>query len=356
MRTASATAERGPLETRLPGAASGSYAGRAPRPAVSVVIPCYGYGRYLPQAVASVLAQTYDDWELLVVDDGSPDDTAAVAESLIARHPDRRIRLLRQANAGVSAARNAGIAASTGRYVLPLDADDVIAPTMLEKTVAVLEGDPDIAIASTDVSAFTDDKDLPPQVLALPAYDPRLLLRRLIMFYCSLYRREVWEAVGGYDEEMRAGEDWDFWIACAERGFTAHHLHEPLFGARNKDDGLHVEAAENDLAVRARIVANHPRMFKPVTRAWAQAVLGREAPDCHDDARVPDDILTRAADMDQFLRAVLSLQRTARLQHRHIQRLEAALAQRDRRPADATVAVDAVGGTVDAVAGPGPVG
>ncbi|QKV97834.1 glycosyltransferase family 2 protein [Streptomyces sp. NA02950] len=313
--------DRGPLEARLPGA------GPAPRPAVSVVIPCYDYGRYLPQAVASVLAQTYEDWELVVVDDGSTDNTAAVAESLIARNPGRRIRLLRQANAGVSAARNAGITASEGRYILPLDADDVIEPTMLEKTVAVLEGDPDLAIASTDVSAFTDDEDIPAQVLALPAYNPQLLLRRLIMFYCSLYRREVWEAVGGYDEEMRAGEDWDFWIACAERGFTAHHLHEPLFGARNKDDGLHVEAAENDLAVRARIVANHPRMFKPVTRAWAHAVLGQDPPDCLDDARVPDDILTRAADMDQFLRSVLSLQRTARLQHRHIQRLEAALAQ-----------------------------
>ncbi|MFF7653851.1 glycosyltransferase family 2 protein [Streptomyces sp. NPDC007983] len=309
----------------LPTADAGSGTGEVDLPgaAVSVVIPCHGYGRYLPQAVASVVAQTYDDWEMMIVDDGSPDDTAEVARSLIARHPGRRIRLLRQANAGVSAARNAGIAATGGRYVLPLDADDVIAPTMLEKTVAVLDQDPDIAIASTDVSAFTDDEDLAAQVLELPAYRPELLLQRLIMFYCSLYRREVWEAVGGYDESMRAGEDWDFWIACAERGFTAHHLHEPLFGARNKDDGLHVEAAENDLAVRARIVANHPGMFKPVTRAWAHAVLD---PRGQADERMPDDILTRAADMDGFLRAVLSLQRTARLQHRYIQRLEAALA------------------------------
>ena len=310
MTPSTADAGSGPREADLPGAA------------VSVVIPCHGYGHYLPQAVASVVAQTYDDWELMIVDDGSPDDTAEVARSLIARHPDRRIHLLRQANSGVSAARNAGIAATGGRYVLPLDADDLIAPTMLEKTVAVLDQDPGIAIASTDVSAFTDDEDLPAQVLELPAYRPELLLQRLIMFYCSLYRREVWETVGGYDESMRTGEDWDFWIACAERGFTAHHLHEPLFGARNKDDGLHVEAAENDLAVRARIVANHPGMFKPITRAWAHAVL---EPRGEADERMPDDILTRAADMDGFLRAVLSLQRTARLQHRYIQRLEAAL-------------------------------
>jgi hypothetical protein len=81
------------------------------------------------------------------------------------------------------------------------------------------------------------------------------------MFYCSLYRREAWEAVGGYDETMRAGEDWDFWIGCVEHGFDAHHIHEPLFGARNKDTGLHLEAAENDLAIRARIVVKHPSLF-----------------------------------------------------------------------------------------------
>ncbi|WP_264925807.1 glycosyltransferase family A protein [Streptomyces sp. A012304] len=297
-------------------------------PAVSVVIPCHDYARYLPEAVSSVLAQTFRDWELVIVDDGSTDDTVQVAQDLIARHPDRRISLLRQANAGVSAARNTGIKACAGRYVLPLDADDVIAPTMLEKTVEVLDRDPGIAIASTDVFTFTDD-DLPPQAMPLPAYSRELLLQRLIMFYCSLYRREAWQTVGGYDETMRAGEDWDFWIGCVEHGFDAHHIHEPLFGARNKDTGLHLEAAENDLAIRARIVANHPTLFKPITRGWAHAVLSQDAEACLRDEHVPDDILTRAAEMDQFLSAVMALQRTTRVQYYHIRRLEQALAARD---------------------------
>ncbi|WP_258053303.1 glycosyltransferase family A protein [Streptomyces sp. Ru72] len=294
-------------------------------PVVSVVIPCHDYARYLPDAVSSVVAQTFRDWELVIVDDGSTDDTAEVAKGLIARHPDRRIRLLRQANAGVSAARNTGIEAAAGRYILPLDADDVIAPTMLEKTVAVLDGDPGIAIASTDVFTFTDD-DLPPQAVPLPAYSRELMLQRLIMFYCSLYRREAWQAVGGYDESMRAGEDWDFWIGCVEHGFDAHHIHEPLFGARNKDTGLHLEAAENDLAIRARIVVKHPGLYKPVTRGWAHAVLAQDAEACLRDENVPDDILTRAAEMDQFLGAVMALQRTTRVQYYHIRRLEKALA------------------------------
>jgi glycosyltransferase involved in cell wall biosynthesis len=294
---------------------------------VSVVIPCHNYARYLPEAVSSVLAQTFRAWELVIVDDGSTDNTVEVAQDLVARHPDRCIRLLQQANAGVSAARNTGIEACAGRYILPLDADDVIAPTMLEKTVEVLDSDPDIGIASTDVFTFTDD-DLPPQAMPLPAYSRELLLQRLIMFYCSLYRREAWQTVGGYDETMRAGEDWDFWIGCVEHGFDAHHIHEPLFGARNKDTGLHLEAAENDLAIRARIVANHPGLFKPITRGWAHAVLTQDAEACLSDEHVPDDILTRAAEMDQFLAAVMALQRTTRVQYYHIRRLEKALAAR----------------------------
>lgn len=136
-------------------------------PVVSVVIPCHDYARYLPEAVSSVLAQTFRDWELVIVDDGSTDNTVEVTQALIGRHPDRRIRLVQQSNAGVSAARNTGIEASTGRYILPLDADDVIAATMLEKTVGVLDSDPGIAIASTDVFTFTDD-DLPPQAMPSP--------------------------------------------------------------------------------------------------------------------------------------------------------------------------------------------
>ncbi|MGW4412732.1 glycosyltransferase family 2 protein [Nonomuraea sp. NPDC004702] len=294
-------------------------------PAVSVIIPCYNYGCYLPKTLDSVLRQTFGDWEIIVVDDGSTDDSAAVAQAFIDRHPDRRIRLLSQANAGVSAARNAGIAAAAGRYILPLDADDVIAPTMLEKTTAVLNAMPDIAIASTDLFIFTDIEDVQPEVVSLPAYNKDLLLQRLIMFYCSLYRREVWEVAGGYNEHMQAGEDWDFWISCAEKGFEAHHIHEPLFGARNKDTGLHVEAAENDLTARARIVANHATLFKPLTQAWAHALLEQNQDACHDDVRVPDEILSRAGEMDQLLRVLMELQRIVRQQYSHIQRVEAAL-------------------------------
>src|SRR4051812_18713622 len=97
-------------------------------PQISVIIPCYNHGRYLPGAVASVVAQTFDDWELIIVDDGSTDDSAAIAEQLIATYSRHSMHLLRQTNQGLSASRNNGIRSARGIYILPLDADDQIEP------------------------------------------------------------------------------------------------------------------------------------------------------------------------------------------------------------------------------------
>ena len=96
-------------------------------------VACCNQAAFLSEAVTSVVRQTFGAWEVIIVDDGSPDDTANVAEQLIAEYGER-IRLIRQANGGLAAARNAGIAAARGRYILPLDADDRLAPLMLERT------------------------------------------------------------------------------------------------------------------------------------------------------------------------------------------------------------------------------
>lgn len=293
-------------------------------PTVSVVIPCHNHGRYLNRAVRSVLAQTFDDWELVIVDDGSTDDSALISDELIRTHPERRMRLIRQENRGAPSARNTGIRATQGRYVLPLDTDDVIAPEMLEATVAVLDEHADVAIAYTDPFLFVDDAVTPIPYLPRPEYDPRLLLEQCIMLYCSLYRRGAWVTVGGYDETMLgAGEDWDFWIACAEHGLTARRVARPLFGYHHKPAGLHVTGLLQDLALRAKLVANHPALFDPCTVAWANAVLDPES-DPRTDPRIPQEILSRSAEMDALIRAVLELQHIAVRQQLRLRELHAA--------------------------------
>lgn len=121
---------------------------------VSIIIPCYNQAQYLPDAVESVVNQTYKDWECIIVNDGSPDNTSKAARKLMAKYHDRRIIFLEKENGGLADARNFGIKNSHGKYILPLDADDKIHPEILQKTVTLLETHPEVAIAYTDPLHF----------------------------------------------------------------------------------------------------------------------------------------------------------------------------------------------------------
>ena len=122
-------------------------------PPVSVVIPCNNQAHFLPDGVHSGIAKTYPGWGVVIGDDGSPDATAEVARRL-ASEVGPRIRVVSQPNGGLAAARNAGVIAACGRYILPLDADDVLEPVMLERTARLLEREPGIAIVYSDLQQF----------------------------------------------------------------------------------------------------------------------------------------------------------------------------------------------------------
>lgn len=244
------------------------------QPLVSVVIPCFKQAHLLPEAVASVVAQSFAAWEILIVNDGSPDDTAAVAERLACEHPGRCIRLLNQANQGLATARNHGIAATRGKYILPLDADDALAPDFLAQTVAVLEAEPDIHIVYTDLLRFGDAEGV--------FHTGEFVLAKLAVLnqlnYCSLYRREVFTAVGGYNANLVWGyEDWDFWIGAAERGFKARKIAAPLFRYRIRAGSMLSMAAQRDAELRARIVLNHPKLYDAASREQAAHIWARVA-------------------------------------------------------------------------------
>ena len=243
-------------------------------PSVSVVIPCYRQACFLPEAVRSVIAQTFADFELIIVNDGSQDETSQVAREIIARHPERRIRLLEKANGGLADARNAGIKEARGKYILPLDADDRVHPEMLQKTVALLEANPHVAIAYTDVVHFGAVSKL----VRADDYDFSRLPRRNHLNCCSLFRRDAWSAAGGYNTNMKLGyEDWDFWIGCGEKGYFARRIPEPLLFYRVKDCSMYTKAVEHDAELRAQIVLNHPRLFKTEELAAARQVLAATA-------------------------------------------------------------------------------
>ena len=226
---------------------------------VSVIIPCYKQAHFLPEAVASVVNQTFTDWECIIVNDGSPDNTSEVAKQLIGKYSDKQIMLVEKENGGLSDARNVGIKNSTGKYILPLDADDLIHPEKLKKSISLLETHPEIAIAYTDVVHFGK---IYYKIIQEREYDFKLLCFQNHLNYCSLYRREVWEAVGGYNPNMTLGyEDWDFWISCGEKGYYGKRIPEPLFMYRVKESSMYTKALEHHGELMARIILNHPKLY-----------------------------------------------------------------------------------------------
>ncbi|HEY2743031.1 MAG TPA: glycosyltransferase family 2 protein [Polyangia bacterium] len=199
-----------------------------PRPLVSVIVPAFNYGRFLAETLASVQAQTHEQWECIVVDDGSTDDTWQVA--LAAAHADPRIRYLRRCNGGLSAARNSGLRVARGVYVQLLDADDAIERHKLETQVDFLSRRPDVGIVYGGVRYFDSDSgakrrglfadvDWMPRISGDGERLLRTLLRANIMVVNSpLARRAVFDRVGPFDETLTSLEDWDYWLRCALAG------------------------------------------------------------------------------------------------------------------------------------------
>ena len=226
-------------------------------PRIAVIVTCYNLGKYLPETLASLRAQTCQDFELLVIDDGSTErETLNVLASLPAD-----VRVIRTGNRGLSAARNAGVANSTAPFICAVDADDILLPELLEKSVTRLEADPSLAFVSHWLEAFGDESwRWTPTDCGLPA-----LLAANTVNGAALVRRTAVTAVGGWDETMRSGlEDWDLWITLVERGYRGAIIPEILFKYRRRADSMsrvHF-AGDRHAALYRRLADKHAQTFR----------------------------------------------------------------------------------------------
>lgn len=249
-------------------------------PLVSVIIPCYKYGCYLPEAVSSVLNQTYQNFEIIIVNDGSPDDTKEVAEKLIAEHPQHQIRLINQANSGQPAiARNNGIAEAKGEYILPLDADDKLAPQAIESCIRAVRDYPNQPVV---VFGWLQYFGVEENLWKTHPFSPDRLLRRTLLPYCSMFHRSVWEFQNGYSTNVPGYEDWDFWVGAAKMG--AKFINVPLVTAfyRETDASSLVDSARKKHEwLVAGIISNHSDIYEDEEVIWAIDYLERfpEAPE-----------------------------------------------------------------------------
>ncbi|RWX45350.1 Glycosyl transferase family 2 [Candidatus Electrothrix aarhusensis] len=226
-------------------------------PCVSVVIPCYNQGAFIDETINSVLAQTCQDFEIIVVNDGSTDPfTVNHLQQL--NFP--KTRVLHTENQGLSSARNNGIREAQGEYILPLDADDRIGPTYLEQAVQLLDADPELGIVYCKARFFGDRNG----EWQLPEYSLEEMLLNNVIFCTSFFRRADWEEVGGFDPAMIYGwEDYDFWLSLIERGRQVQRIPEILFYYRIRSDSmLRSKEKKQKVAILTKIFHKHEALYK----------------------------------------------------------------------------------------------
>jgi len=240
-------------------------------PKVSVVIPCYNCADTLRETVASIAAQNYASLELLLVNDGSTDGTAALLDELSAALPFARV-VEHPHNRGPAAALNTGVAHAQGKYILPCGADDKLSENYISACVAALEQHPECGFAYPE---WQQDFGESTQRHRFPEWST---LAQELRIYChlpahTLFRRQLWETVGGFCEELPAYEDWDFWLGCVEHGAIGIRVPGITLFYRVRSTGQLRRHRARDRELKARIVLRHPRWFTPAQQRWAQGLL-----------------------------------------------------------------------------------
>ena len=200
-------------------------------PLISVVVPCYNQAQYLDECLQSVLNQTYQDWECIIVNDGSPDHTEEIAKKWVEK--DARFSYLFKENGGLSSARNAGIEIAKGEWILPLDADDKIGVRYLE--LAEKEFEKDYTVIYCEAELFGNEIGK----WHLPEFSLENLAKKNCIFCSAFYKKEDWKKVNGYDINMIYGlEDYEFWISLLKNKNTVKKLPQTLFYYRVKENSM----------------------------------------------------------------------------------------------------------------------
>lgn len=223
---------------------------------VSIIIPCYNHAHYLKEAIESVLASTYENVEIIVVNDGS---TSEESIEIFKKFSMPKTKIIHQDNQGPSTARNTGIKNANGKYILPLDADDKINKNYIRKAVELLENNENIGIVGPKTELFGAQQG----VFELSKYKfPDILTGNCLVCSC-MYRFEDWQKIGGYNSNMTEGwEDWDFWLSLIELGREVHQFNEVMFYYRIHDVSRNSELVdEKKTKMTEQLIKNHIDLY-----------------------------------------------------------------------------------------------
>jgi glycosyltransferase involved in cell wall biosynthesis len=223
---------------------------------ISIVIPCFNDAQFIEQAVNSVLNQTYQNKEIIIVDDGSNEETKAVLKKL----EHNITKLITQDNKGQSTARNVGIKQAKGEFILVLDSDDFFEPTFCEKAINIFKSDLETKIVSCYVNLIFENGSITQFELQGGSIKDFLFFNQVLG--TSMFKKEDWSFCGGYDESMRNGfEDWEFFIRLLKNGGTAKVIKEPLYNYRKRIISTTSKANKNKYELLNFIFLRHKELY-----------------------------------------------------------------------------------------------
>lgn len=224
---------------------------------LSVVIPCFNHGQFIMDAVTSVETCQEKAYEIIIVNDGSTDPyTLEVMQNL----EQKGYFVINQKNAGLSAARNSGIEAARGEYILPLDSDNKIRPNYISKGIEILDQFPDVGVVYGDANYFGEKTGL----WKMQGFDLRQLLLSNFIDACAVFRKSIWLNYK-YDDSMRLGwEDWDFWLGVAGAGWKFYYVPEILFDYQVRTGSMvsQCKIPENQKILNEYVAQKHASLLK----------------------------------------------------------------------------------------------
>jgi len=200
----------------------------------SIIIPCYKSAKTLEETLQSVFEMNFENWEALIINDGSPDNVEEIAFEWIKK--DERFLYYKKENGGLGTARNYGIKKSNGRYILPLDSDNKVGKDYVRHAIKQFQKDPSIGVVYGDAQTFgTVEKKW-----VVGEFNPNKLLVKNYIDACAVIKKEVYDDIGLYDVNMphQGNEDWDFWIRVANSKFRFHYLNEIVFEYRVLENSM----------------------------------------------------------------------------------------------------------------------
>jgi hypothetical protein len=217
------------------------------KPLISVVIPCFNDGAYLPETISKLKEQTYTNFEIIVVNDGSTDEATLEVLNFIS---GKGVTVLHKENGRMSSARNFGVANAKGTIIAALDADDYFDPSFFEKAIKVLEIKEEVAVVTSHIQMFGDYH----KVARPRGGNAFNFLFSSECPACAIVRKSCWDEVGGYDEAMKMGyEDWEFYIRITQKGWFVEVIQEKLLYYRQTSDST----LKNDTVPRRQEIINY---------------------------------------------------------------------------------------------------